>query len=130
MQADLDAKARASTEAKLAKIRAEHEQHKREELERKMAVRYHKVRPDSWLHCLGRYPPSRLPFLPLADRARVHYIPPHMQVKFFERVKAERQVKQLQAQLKQAVMDGEEELVAVCPFWPVLSTLPPRLPSF
>ena len=36
-----------------------------------------------------------------------------VQVKFFDRVKADRNLKQLQSKLKQAVMDGEEELVAV-----------------
>ena len=43
VQPGLDPKARAATEAKMAKMQAEHDQHKREELERKMAVKYHKV---------------------------------------------------------------------------------------
>ena len=34
-------------------------------------------------------------------------------MKFFDRVKADRNLKKFQAQLKKAVMDGEEDIVAV-----------------
>lgn len=46
-QDDLQPKARAAQEAKLAKLKAEFEAHKREENERKMALRYHKVSTDA-----------------------------------------------------------------------------------
>ncbi|KAL4437487.1 hypothetical protein ABPG77_003468 [Micractinium sp. CCAP 211/92] len=62
---DLDPKMRARLEGKLEELKAAQAQHQRQELERKYAVRYHKVR-------------------------------------FFERVKLERRIKKLQAQVSAA----------------------------
>ena len=63
---------RARQEAKLAELREQAAEHARKELERKYALRYHKVR-------------------------------------FFERVKLERRLARLQAQLKGASAGGEGE---------------------
>lgn len=132
-QGELDSKARVAQEAKLAELQAKVEDHARTERERKYAVMYHRVRPR----------PRPASAVPSTARAAVltaaplgQLMPPlrHViaaaavaQVKFFDRVKVERRLKQLEKGLKEAVLEGNEEAVKVAAPQPLSSDI---LPSF
>lgn len=94
MQEGLDARIHKKEEVRLAELQETAESHRVQELERKYAVRYHKV-------------PAFLPLQfwnmqigcvrPLADCSYTT-----MQIRFFERVKIERRIKQLKRELQSA----------------------------
>ncbi len=90
MQPDLDPRARKKQAAVLDALNTALAQNQRTELERKYAVRYHKVcqHPAA---VVRRCNPSNI--IDLVTQAFVHACE---QVRFFERVKLERQIKQLE----------------------------------
>ncbi len=107
LQEGLDARIQKKEQARLQQLREAAEAHKAQELERKYAVRYHKVhRPKAAapLNKQGSHALYRT-LVALLVNLRTTL----MQIRFFERVKLERRIKQLERETKadDPSMDGD-----------------------